>query len=86
MSAARTPVRQMPAVEFIPSSRGHLGVQEVVSMPGKTHGGRITPGRTGVYEALRAKGYSKKVSAKMANAGKTKAGRKAMARKAARHR
>lgn len=55
-------------------------------MPGKTHGGRITPGRTAVYEALRGNGMTKKSAARIANAGKTKAGRKAMARKAARHR
>jgi hypothetical protein len=55
-------------------------------MPGKTHGGHITAGRTDVYEALRAQGKGKKSAARIANAGKTKAGRKAMGRKAARTR
>ncbi len=51
-------------------------------MPGKKHGG-ITKGRRHVYEALRAQGYTKKKSSKIANAGKTASGRKRMARKAA---
>lgn len=55
-------------------------------MPGKTHGGRITPGRADVYEALRRQGHTKKSAAKIANAGKTKAGRSRMAKKAARTR
>lgn len=46
----------------------------------------ITPGRRDVYERLKAKGMSKRKAARIANAGKTKAGRSAMARKAARTR
>jgi uncharacterized protein (DUF302 family) len=46
----------------------------------------ITSGRVDAYEALRAQGMSKKKAAKIANAGKTKAGRSAMAKKAARTR
>jgi len=46
----------------------------------------ITPGRRHVYEGLRKRGFSKARAAKIANAGKTKAGRRAMARKAARSR
>lgn len=46
----------------------------------------ITPGRRPVYERLRAEGMSKKKAAKIANAGKTKAGRHRMAKKAARTR
>lgn len=46
----------------------------------------ITKGRRHVYEALRAHGHTKKSSAKIANAGKTKAGRSRMAKKAARTR
>jgi hypothetical protein len=45
----------------------------------------VAKGRRGVYEALRGKGFTKGKSAKIANAGKTKAGRKAMARKATRN-
>jgi hypothetical protein len=41
----------------------------------------ISPGRRDVYEALRRKGMTKKSAAKIANAGKTKAGRSKMARK-----
>jgi uncharacterized protein (DUF302 family) len=54
-------------------------------MPGKKARG-ITKGRVPVYEALRDAGMSKKSAARIANAGKTKAGRKAMSRKAARTR
>jgi hypothetical protein len=46
----------------------------------------ITPGRRDVYESLKAKGMSKKKAARIANAGKTSAGRSKMARKAARTR
>lgn len=46
----------------------------------------IAKGRRNVYEALRRKGFTKSKSAKIANAGKTSAGRKSMARKAARRR
>ncbi|GGV68886.1 hypothetical protein GCM10010294_25080 [Streptomyces griseoloalbus] len=46
----------------------------------------ITSGRVDAYEALRAQGMSKKKAAKIANAGKTKAGRSRMAKKAARTR
>lgn len=48
--------------------------------------GYIAPGRRKVYDALRRRGFSKKKAAKIANAGKTKAGRSNMARKAARTR
>lgn len=54
-------------------------------MPGKTHGGHITPSRTKVYEALKGK-LGKKSAARIANAGKTSSGRKRMAKKAARSR
>lgn len=46
----------------------------------------ITPGRRDVYDSLRAHGMSKKKAARIANAGKTKAGRSRMAKKAARTR
>jgi hypothetical protein len=46
----------------------------------------ITPGRRNVYDALLRRGKSKTSAAKIANAGKTKAGRSRMARKAARTR
>lgn len=46
----------------------------------------ITPGRRPVYEALRRQGMRKSVAAAIANAGKTKAGRSKMAKKAARSR
>jgi hypothetical protein len=45
----------------------------------------ITPGRRKVYEAL-PKSMSKRSRARIANAGKTRAGRSRMARKAARTR
>ena len=54
-------------------------------MPGKRTRG-ITPGRRDVYEKLRKKGMPKKKAARIANAGKTKAGRSRMAKKAARTR
>ena len=46
----------------------------------------ITPGRRNVYEALKRSGLSKTRAAKIANAGKTRAGRSRMARKAGRTR
>jgi len=46
----------------------------------------ITPGRRSVYEALRKQGMPKGTSARIANAGKTKAGRSRMAVKAAKTR
>lgn len=46
----------------------------------------ITKGRTKAYEAMKDSGMSKKSAARIANAGKTKAGRSAMAKKAARTR
>lgn len=52
-------------------------------MPGHKHRG-ITPSRRGAYEALRRKGMTKKSAARIANAGRTRAGRKRMARKARR--
>jgi uncharacterized protein (DUF302 family) len=48
--------------------------------------GYIAPGRQDVYEALRRQGKSKRLSAQIANAGRTSAGRHAMAKKAARTR
>lgn len=54
-------------------------------MPGRKMG-HIAQGRRDVYEALRRHGHTKKSAAKIANAGKTKAGRKSMANKAARTR
>ena len=53
-------------------------------MPGRIRG--ITDSREQVYERLKKKGMSKKKAAKIANAGKTKAGRSRMAKKAARTR
>ena len=46
----------------------------------------ITKARRHAYEGMRKKGKSKTKSAKIANAGKTKAGRSRMAKKAARTR
>lgn len=46
----------------------------------------ITPGRRHAYESMKASGMGKAKAAKIANAGKTKAGRSSMARKAARTR
>lgn len=54
-------------------------------MPGKRLRS-ITPGRRSVYEALKKHGLSKTRAAKIANAGKTRKGRSAMGRKAARTR
>lgn len=48
--------------------------------------GYVAPGRQDVYKALRRQGKSKTLAAQIANAGRTAAGRKAMARKAARSR
>lgn len=53
-------------------------------MPGKKMRG-ITPGRVSVYERLKTR-MSKRKAARIANAGKTKAGRSRMAKKAARAR
>lgn len=46
----------------------------------------IAKGRRNVYEKLRGKGFSKSSAAKIANAGKSKAGRHSMAKKGARTR
>ena len=46
----------------------------------------IAKNRRKAYEALRKKGISKQIAAMIANAGKTKKGRSAMAKKAARTR
>jgi hypothetical protein len=54
-------------------------------MPGKRLRS-ITPKRRGAYEAMKKSGMSKQSAARIANAGKTKAGRSAMAKKAARTR
>jgi transcriptional regulator len=48
--------------------------------------GFVYKARQRVYLALRRKGYSQEKAARIANAGRTKAARKAMARKAARSR
>lgn len=48
--------------------------------------GFVYTSRQNVYRALRREGKSKTVAAKIANAGRTKAGRKAMGKKAARTR
>lgn len=53
-------------------------------MPGRRLSS-ITPGRRAVYERLKGK-MGKRKAARIANAGKTRAGRSAMARKAARTR
>lgn len=55
-------------------------------MPWRKKKGYIAPGRRKAYEALRRQGKSKKLSAQIANAGRTRAGRQTMARKAARTR
>lgn len=54
-------------------------------MPGRKYAS-IAVGRRNVYEALKRRGYTKAKAAKIANAGRTKVGRKQMARKAARTR
>ena len=54
-------------------------------MPGKRLRS-ITPGRRRVYESLKASGMSKASAARIANKGKTRKGRSAMSRKAARTR
>jgi hypothetical protein len=46
----------------------------------------IAANRRGAYESMRASGMSKGKAAAIANAGKTKAGRKAMGKKAAKSR
>lgn len=46
----------------------------------------IAKNRQNVYEALKRQGYPKKKAARIANAGKTAAGRHSMAKKAARTR
>lgn len=46
----------------------------------------IAKNRRGAYESMRESGMSKEKAAKIANAGKTKEGRKKMAKKAARSR
>lgn len=51
----------------------------------KRHG-NIPVSRSKAYEALRRKGKSKSTAARIAMKGRTKAGRKVMARKAARTR
>lgn len=48
--------------------------------------GYVVQSRHNVYRALRRKGYSKSKAARISNAGRTRVSRKAMARKAARHR
>lgn len=58
---------------------------DVVSSAGGKKG-FVYRSRHGAYRALRGKGKSKSVAAAISNAGKTKAGRSRMARKAARTR
>jgi uncharacterized protein (DUF302 family) len=48
--------------------------------------GYVVRSRQDVYRALRRKGKSKRIAAMISNAGRTKAGRKIMARKGARSR
>lgn len=48
--------------------------------------GYVTPGRQDVYRALRRKGMPKALAAAIANGGRSSAGRKRMAKKAARTR
>lgn len=48
--------------------------------------GFVFRSRHAAYRAIRAKGESKQTAARIANAGRTSAGRKKMARKAARTR
>lgn len=62
-----------------------LEVVTVVSAAGGRYG-FVYPSRQKVYRALRRKGYSKSKSARIANAGRSKLQRKAMARKAGRRR
>lgn len=54
-------------------------------MAAKKHG-NLSRKVSGTYEALKKSGMSKSSAARIANAGKTKAGRSRMARKAARTR
>jgi hypothetical protein len=60
----------------------------VIVMPSDAGGrlGYVVRSRHRVYNALRRQGKSKSVAAAIANAGRTKAGRSRMARKAARSR
>ena len=55
-------------------------------MPKGGRHGNIPLSRSSAYEALRRQGMSKTKAAKIANAGKTFAGRSRMAKKAARTR
>ena len=48
--------------------------------------GFVYKSRQKVYKALRRQGYPKSVAAAISNEGRTKSGRKAMARKAAKSR
>lgn len=48
--------------------------------------GYVASSRHDVYRALRAKGHTRKSAARIANAGRTRAGRSRMARKARRSR
>ncbi len=57
----------------------------MVSAKGGKHG-FVYASRHHVYRKLRAKGFSKEKAARISNAGRTKAGRSAMAKKAARSR
>ncbi len=52
-------------------------------MAKKKHKGYIAPGRKPAYDALRRQGASKEKAARIANKGRTRAGRKAMAKRAA---
>lgn len=55
-------------------------------MPKGGKHGNIPRSRSSAYEALRRKGFSKQSAARISWEGKTKSGRKKMARKAARTR
>ena len=68
-----------------PSVAALFDARGAADVPGKRLRS-ITPGRRNVYEALKRSGLSKTRAAKIANKGKTRKGRSAMARKAARTR
>lgn len=58
---------------------------KIVSSRGGKYG-YVVKSRQNVYRALRRKGYSKSKAARISNAGRTRAARSRMGRKAARRR
>jgi hypothetical protein len=72
----------------VASALGNLAEVGAVAMVSARGGkfGYVVRSRHKAYRALRAKGFTKTVAAKIANAGRTLAGRKQMARKGARRR